>query len=56
MKKSCPLLIVICFVLFLSSTIAIAAEPAGKLQATFADTKWDGKTIPYAQQCGRDNG
>lgn len=56
MKKSCPLLIVICFVLFLSSTIAIAAEPAGKLQATFADAKWDGKTIPYAQQCGRDNG
>lgn len=56
MKKFYFLLFVCCFLFTVNFAVAAAAEPAGKLQATFADAKWDGKTIPYAQQCGRDNG
>ena len=56
MKKtiwSIPLLLLI---LVFCSTVVSAAEPAGQLQVAFADAKWDGKTIPYGQQCPRDGG
>ena len=56
MKTTRQLLLVLCLLLYTSSVIVSAADPAGKMQATFADAKWDGKTIPYAQQCARDNG
>ena len=56
MKKFYRFLLALCFLFTVNYAIAVAAEPAGKLQATFADAKWDGKMIPYAQQCGRDNG
>ena len=56
MKKHYRLFLAICLVLFTSCTSVSAADPAGKMQANFADAKWDGKTIPYAQQCARDNG
>ena len=56
MKKLNFLLLFLCLVLYVNCTTALAAETANKLQVSFADAKWDGKTIPYGQQCGRDNG
>jgi hypothetical protein len=42
--------------LTLFSPVASAANPVGQFQVVLADAKWDGKTIPYGQQCLRDGG
>lgn len=56
MKKTPLLLLLVCLFVFTVTPGANAAEPTEKMQASFADAKWNGKTIPYAQQCARDNG
>jgi hypothetical protein len=55
-------ILTLCFLLLLfvfNCATGNAAEKnaaAGQFQVVFADSKWDGKTIPYGQQCYRDGG
>ena len=56
MKKTVGSILCLSLIVIFFSFGASAAEPVGQLQVVFADSKWDGKKIPYNQQCLRDGG
>ena len=59
MKKTILTILFAAVLFVFSCAIVSAAGPTSgtdKLQVAFSDSKWDGKTIPYGQQCNRDGG
>jgi len=54
--RSIPFLLLLIVFWCVAANSAEAATGSSPLQVVFADAKWDGKAIPYGQQCLRDGG